>query len=124
VGKAERLVQGLGLHHRVTKLAAGDCSPAMARTYDLEVWMPSMEDYTEVSSISNARDYQARRGNIRYKQKGSAKNAFIHSLNASGLATSRLLPAIVEQFQREDGSVVVPPVLRRWVGKDVLEPRR
>lgn len=122
LGKAERLVQGLGLHHRVTKLAAGDCSAAMARTYDLEVWMPSMEDYTEVSSISNARDYQARRGNIRYKQKNGGKNLFIHSLNASGLATSRIFPAIVEQFQREDGSVQVPDVLRKWVGVDRLEP--
>jgi seryl-tRNA synthetase len=124
VGKAERLVQGLGLHHRITKLAAGDCSAAMARTYDLEVWMPSMEDFTEVSSISNSRDYQARRGNIRYKQKGSGKNQFIHSLNASGLATSRILPAMVEQFQRQDGTVEVPAVLRKWVGTSVLEPGR
>ena len=124
VGKAERLVQGLGLHHRITKLAAGDCSAAMACTCDLEVWLPSMEDFTEVSSISNSRDYQARRGNIRYKQKSSGKNLFIHSLNASGLATSRILPAIVEQFQRQDGSVEVPEVLRKWVGVSVLEPGR
>ena len=120
--KAERLVQALGLHYRVVLLAAADVSFAMAKTYDLEVWLPSMETYTEVSSISNARDFQARRGNIRYKDQKTGKNEFIHSLNASGLATSRLLPAIVEQFQREDGSVVVPEVLQDSLGKDLLMP--
>ncbi|MCP4138160.1 MAG: serine--tRNA ligase [bacterium] len=120
VNKAERLVQGLGLHYRVAKLAAGDCSAGMARTYDIEVWIPSMDEYKEVSSASNARDYQARRGMIRYKNKETKKNEFIHSLNASGLATSRLLPAIVEQFQQKDGSVLVPEPLVKWVGKNVL----
>ncbi|MBN1671692.1 MAG: serine--tRNA ligase [Kiritimatiellae bacterium] len=122
VEKAEKLVQGLGLHYRLSQLAAADCSAAMAKTYDIEVWIPSMQEYKEVSSASNAHDYQARRGNIRFKRAGTGKNAFIHSLNASGLATSRLLPAIVEQFQREDGSVVVPDVLREAVGKAVLSP--
>ncbi len=123
VGKAERLVQALGLRHRISKLAAGDCSAGMARTYDIEVWMPSMNEYKEVSSVSNARDYQARRGNIRFKRKEGGKTEFIHSLNASGLATSRLLPAIVEQHQQADGSVVVPEPLRHFIGKDVLRPR-
>ncbi len=118
--KAERLVQGLGLHYRLSKLAAADCSDAMAKTFDIEVWIPSMNEYKEVSSASNARDYQARRGNIRFKRKDGKKTEFIHTLNASGLATSRLLPAIVEQYQQADGSVVVPEVLRKWVGKEVL----
>jgi seryl-tRNA synthetase len=121
IEKAERLVQGLGLHYQVSKLAAGDASPSMAKTYDLEVWIPSMGEYKEVSSASNAHDYQARRGNIRFKRKETGKNEYIHTLNASGLATSRLIPAIVEQFQQEDGSVIVPEVLRDWVGKDVIK---
>ena len=121
IEKAERLVQGLGLHYQLSKLAAKDCSAAMAKTYDIEVWIPSMNEYKEVSSASNGRDYQPRRGNIRFKRKGAKKPEFIHALNASGLATSRLLPAIVEQFQQADGSVVVPEVLRKWVGKDILE---
>lgn len=122
IEKAERLVAGLGLHYRVSKLAAEDCSASMGKTYDIEVWIPSMNDYKEVSSCSNAYDYQARRGNIRFKKKDSKKTEFVHTLNGSGLATSRLLPAIVEQFQQEDGSVIVPEVLRKWVGKDVLKP--
>jgi seryl-tRNA synthetase len=122
VGKAEALVRGLGLHHRVSRLAAEDCSAAMAETLDIEVWIPSMGGFKEVSSASSARDYQARRGNIRFKRKEGGKNEFVHTLNGSGLATSRLLPAIVEQFQRRDGSVVVPEVLRQWVGKELLLP--
>ena len=123
VGKAERLVQGLGLHYRVSKLAAQDCSSSMAKTYDIEIWIPSMNEYKEVSSASNGKDYQPRRGNIRFKRKDGKKPEFIHALNASGLATSRLLPAIVEQFQQNDGSVIVPDALRKWVGKNVLPPR-
>lgn len=121
VGKAERLVQELGLHYRLSKLAAGDCSYSMARTYDIEVWIPSMEIYKEVSSASNARDYQARRGNVRYKGK-DGKMHFVHTLNASGLATSRVIPAIVEQYQNADGSVTVPEVLRPYLGIDVIKP--
>jgi len=120
VRKAEKLVQGLGLHHRVTKLAAKDCSASMGKTFDIEVWIPSMNDYKEVSSASNAYDYQARRGNIRFRRSDSGKTEFIHTLNASGLATSRIFPAILEQYQQEDGSVVVPEVLRKWVGTDVI----
>ncbi|NLL66099.1 MAG: serine--tRNA ligase [Clostridiaceae bacterium] len=116
VNKAERLVQGLGLHHQVSKLAAQDCSASMGKTYDIEIWIPSMNDYKEVSSCSNAYDYQARRGNIRFRRKESKKIELAHTLNASGLATSRLLPAIVEQYQQEDGSVIIPEVLRKWMG--------
>lgn len=119
VRKAERLVQELGLHYRLSKLAAGDCSFSMARTYDIEVWIPSMGIYKEVSSASNARDYQARRGNIKFRGADN-KLQFVHTLNASGLATSRLFPAIVEQYQNADGSVTVPEVLRPFLGVDVI----
>ncbi|MDL2325287.1 serine--tRNA ligase, partial [Ruminococcaceae bacterium OttesenSCG-928-A16] len=123
VAKAERLVQKLGLHHQVSKLAAGDVSAGMARTYDIEVWIPSMGIYKEVSSASNARDYQARRGSIKYR--GIDKKVhFAHTLNASGLATSRIFPAIVEQYQNADGSVTVPEVLRPFMGCDVIRPEK
>jgi len=120
VGKAEKLVQGLGLHHRVSKLAAGDTSAAMAKTYDIEVWLPSMREFKEVSSASNARDYQARRGSIRFRRGSTGRPEYLHTLNASGLATSRLLPAILEQNQRADGTVAVPQVLQKSVGKQIL----
>jgi len=114
VNNAKALVQGLGLHFQVSKLAAGDCSDAMAKTYDLEVYIPSMGIYKEVSSISNALEYQARRGQTRYKKAGG-KNEFVHTLNASGLATSRILPAILEQNQQADGSVIIPEALRKYL---------
>ena len=116
VGKAERLVSGLGFHFRTVKLAAGDCSASMARTYDIEIQIPSMDGYKEVSSVSNAGDYQARRGNIRYRREATGKTEYVHTLNGSGLATSRILPALVEQNQRKDGSVIVPEVLRKYLG--------
>ena len=116
VTKAERLVEGLGFHFRTVKLAAGDCSASMARTYDIEILIPSMDGYKEVSSVSNARDYQARRGNIRYRRAEDGKIDFVHTLNGSGLATSRIFPALVEQNQRADGSIVVPEVLRKYLG--------
>lgn len=125
VNKAERLVQGLGLHHQVSKLAAQDCSAGMGKTYDIEVWIPSMNDYKEVSSCSNAYDYQARRGNIRFRRKDSKKTELAHTLNASGLATSRILPAIVEQYQQKDRSVIIPEVLRKGMGgRDRLFPKK
>ena len=123
VTKAENLVAGLGLHFRTVKLAAGDCSASMARTYDIEILIPSMNGYKEVSSVSNARDYQARRGNIRYR-RADGKIDFVHTLNGSGLATSRIFPAIVEQNQRADGSIVVPEVLRKYLGGiEVIEKK-
>ena len=114
-GRAENLVEKLGLHYKTVKLAAGDCSAAAAKTYDVEVWIPSIEQYYEVSSISNVRDYQARRGNMRYRGE-DGEIRYLHTLNASGLATSRLMVAISESSQQEDGSIVVPKVLRKYMG--------
>lgn len=119
VTNAENLVKGLGFHFRTVKLAAEDCSASMARTYDIEINIPSMNGYKEVSSVSNARDYQARRGMMRVK-RSNGKIEYLHTLNGSGLATSRILPALVEQNQQADGSVVVPEVLRKYVGIDVI----
>lgn len=116
VRKAEELVSGLGLYYRTVKLAAEDCSASMARTYDIEIYIPSMNGFKEVSSASNARDYQARRGQMRYRRQDNGKIEYVNTLNASGLATSRVLPAIVEQNQLADGSVVVPEVLRKYLG--------
>ena len=117
---AKKLVEGLGLHYQISKLAAGDCSGGMARTYDLEVWIPSMGIYKEVSSVSNARDYQARRSNTKYRDNDGNLH-FVNTLNGSGLATSRLIPAIVEQYQNKDGSITVPEVLRPYLGIDVIK---
>lgn len=123
ITKACRLVEGLGLHYQLSKLAAEDCSDSMATTFDIELWLPSMNEYKECSSVSNAMDYQARRGKIRFRRKETRKIEFVHTLNGSGLATSRLMPAIVEQFQQGDGSVVVPEVLRPFLGMDVIRRR-
>ena len=120
VTNAENLVKGLGFHFRTVKLAAEDCSASMARTYDIEINIPSMDGYKEVSSVSNARYYPARRGMMRVK-RDNGKIEYLHTLNGSGLATSRILPALVEQNQQADGSVVVPEVLRKYLGFDVIK---
>lgn len=124
VENAKKLVEGLGLHYQISKLAAEDCSAAMAKTYDAEVWLPSMGIYKEVSSISNALDYQARRGGIRFKDSNADNTNFVHTLNASGLATSRLLPAILEQNQQADGSVIIPEALRPYLPfkEEIIKP--
>lgn len=119
VGKACSLMEKLGLHFRLSKLAAGDCSASMARTYDIEVWIPSMGIYKEVSSVSNANDYQARRNNTRFKDENK-KIGFVHTLNGSGLATSRVFPALIEQYQNADGTVTIPEVLRPFMGGQTL----
>jgi seryl-tRNA synthetase len=120
VGKAEKLVEGLGLHYNRVKLAAGDCSAPAARTIDIEVWLPTLEQYYEVSSISNAREYQSRRGQMRYRTK-DGDIRYMHTLNASGLATSRLMVAILETYQQKDGSILVPKVLQKYTGFDRIE---
>ena len=116
VNKACSLMEKLGLHFRLSKLAAGDCSASMSRTYDIEVWIPSMGIYKEVSSVSNANDYQARRNNTKFRDSKTGKPQFLHTLNGSGLATSRVFPALIEQYQNEDGSITVPEVLRPFMG--------
>ena len=116
VNKACSLMDKLGLHFRLSKLAAGDCSASMARTYDIEVWIPSMGIYKEVSSVSNANDYQARRNNTKYRDSKTGKPAYLHTLNGSGLATSRVFPALIEQYQNADGSITIPEVLRPFMG--------
>ncbi|MCK9368670.1 serine--tRNA ligase [Candidatus Dojkabacteria bacterium] len=120
VAKACRLVEGLGLHYNIVQLAAGDCSAGAAKTIDIEVYLPYLERYQEVSSISNVRDYQARRGNIKYKPTDGSKPQYVHMLNASGLATSRLMVAILETYQNADGSLTVPKVLRPFIGIDKI----
>lgn len=118
VRRAETILEELGLHYRTVLLAAEDASASMAITYDIEVWLPSIDGYKEVSSVSWASDYQARRAKIRYRPIGQKQTRLVHTLNASGLATSRLLPAILEQHQQPDGSVMVPEPLRAWLGTD------
>ncbi|MDD4382492.1 MAG: serine--tRNA ligase, partial [Candidatus Dojkabacteria bacterium] len=116
VKKAEELVSNLGLHYRVSKLAANDCSAGSSKTYDIEVYLPAIGQYYEVSSVSNVTDYQSRRGNMRYKPSDGSKPKYMHTLNGSGLATSRLMVALVESYQQEDGSIVIPEVLRKYMG--------
>ncbi|MDP2172334.1 MAG: serine--tRNA ligase [Candidatus Cloacimonadaceae bacterium] len=109
---AEDILQAFGLHYRVVELCTGDLSFAAAKTYDIEVWAPGSEKYLEVSSVSNFEDFQARRANIRYKGE---KPAFLHTLNGSGVATPRLMIAILESFQTSDGGIHIPPVLKPWL---------
>ena len=120
LGKAERIVRKLGLHYRLVKLAGGDYAHGMARTYDIEIYIPSMDRYTEVSSVSTALQYQARRTNTKYIKEDGTKD-YVYTLNASGIATSRIFPAILEQYQNEDGSVTVPDVLVPYLGCKIIK---
>jgi seryl-tRNA synthetase len=117
VADAERILQMLGLHYRVVQLCTGDMGFASSKTYDLEVWLPSANEFMEISSCSNTEAFQARRSGIRFKPKGG-KSEFVHTLNGSGLAVGRTWLAIVENYQQADGSIVVPEALRPYVGKD------
>jgi seryl-tRNA synthetase len=117
---AEEVLRRLGLPYRVVTLAAGDLGFASAKTYDLEVWAPGVGKWLEVSSCSTFTDFQARRANIRYRPAPGEKPRFVHTLNGSGLAFPRTIIAILEHYQRPDGTVTVPDVLRPWVGADVL----
>ncbi len=114
----ERLMQGLNLPHRVMKLCSGDTGSPSARTYDIETWMPSQKTYREISSTSNTTDFQMRRLNTRVKV--DKKNVLAHALNGTALAMGRTIIAILENYQQEDGSILVPDVLRQWMGKDVI----
>lgn len=117
---AEAILQKLEIPYRVVRLSSGDLGFSSAMTYDIEVWMPSYGRYVEISSCSNFEDFQARRANIRFKRDKEHKPEFVHTLNGSGLAVGRTVAAILENYQNEDGSVTVPEVLRKYVGKDVI----
>ncbi|MDU6248785.1 MAG: serine--tRNA ligase, partial [Paeniclostridium sordellii] len=118
---AETMLQMLGLPYRVVRICTGDLGFTAAFKYDLEVWMPSYNRYVEISSCSNFEDFQARRAGIRFKRDKKAKAEYVHTLNGSGLAVGRCLAAILENYQQPDGSVVVPEVLRPYMGVDVIK---
>lgn len=117
---AEEVLRRLGLPYRVVSLATGDLGFSAAKTYDLEVWFPSANCYREISSCSNFGDFQARRANIRYRPEPGARPRFVHTLNGSGLAIGRTLAAVLENYQQEDGAVLVPEALRPYLGVDVI----
>jgi seryl-tRNA synthetase len=120
---AERILQRLGLAYRTVLLCTGDMGFASAKTYDIEVWLPSQETYREISSCSNTEAFQARRANIKFRPGGTGKAEFAHTLNGSGLAVGRTLIAILENYQQKDGSVVIPEALRPYMrGMEVIEP--
>jgi seryl-tRNA synthetase len=121
---AEVILQKLGLHYRVVVLSTGDMSFSSAKTYDLEVWLPGQQLFREISSCSNFESFQARRANIRYRQEEKKKPSFVHTLNGSGLAVGRTWLAILENYQQADGSVIVPEVLRAYMGTDRIGPRK
>jgi seryl-tRNA synthetase len=117
---AETILQKLGLHYRTVALCTGDMGPSSAKTYDIEVWLPGQKLFREISSCSNFEAYQARRANIRYRPEGKNKTEFVHTLNGSGLAVGRTWVAIVENYQQADGSVVIPEVLRPYIGAEKI----
>ncbi|MEE9256597.1 MAG: aminoacyl--tRNA ligase-related protein, partial [bacterium] len=113
---SEEVLRRLGLHYRVVTLCAGDLGFSAAKTYDIEVWIPSQDTFREISSCSNFEDFQARRAGIRFRPGGKGKPEFVHTINGSGLAVGRTVVAILENFQRGDGSVAVPEVLHSYMG--------
>jgi seryl-tRNA synthetase len=118
-GHAESILQGLGLPYRVVTLCIGDLGFSASKTYDLEVWLPSQQQYREISSCSNFESFQARRANIKYRPERGKKDArtdFVHTLNGSGLAVGRTLVAILENYQQSDGSVLIPDALQPYMG--------
>jgi len=121
---AEEVLQKLGLHYRVVTLSTGDMGFSVAKTYDIEVWLPGQQLFREISSCSNFESFQARRANIRYRPEGRNKAEFVHTINGSGLAVGRTWVAIVENYQQADGSVLIPDALRSYMGTDRLTPRK
>ena len=115
VGNAEDVLKGLGLHYRILELCSGDISFAAAKCYDIELWAPGHNGWLEVSSCSNFEDFQARRANIRYRD-AEGKPRFVHTLNGSGVALPRLMIALLENYQQEDGSVLLPPAIVPYMG--------
>ena len=122
-GNAEEILKRLNLPYRVASLCSGDIGFSAAKTYDLEVWFPAQGKYREISSCSNFEDFQARRADIRFKRKGRKGTEFVHTINGSGLAVGRTFAAILENFQQEDGSVIIPDALRHFMGTDKIELR-
>jgi len=123
LANAEAILQALGLHYRVVSLCTGDLGFAASKTYDIEVWLPGQNTYREISSCSNFEDFQARRADIRFRRKGKKKTELVHTLNGSGLAVGRTVVAILENYQQEDGSVIIPEALRHYMkGKDRITP--
>lgn len=118
---AEAVLQRLGLPYRVMSLSSGDIGFSSAKTYDLEVWLPSYGRYVEISSCSNFEDFQARRGNIKYRQAATGKPAYVHTLNGSGLAVGRTVAAVMENYQNADGTITVPDALRSYMGCDRIK---
>jgi seryl-tRNA synthetase len=118
VRNAETILQKLGLHYRTVLLCTADMGFASAKTYDIEVWLPSANEFREISSCSNCEAFQARRADIRFKPASGGKSDFVHTLNGSGLAVGRTWIAIIENYQQQDGSVVIPDVLRPYMGID------
>ncbi|MEF2145649.1 MAG: serine--tRNA ligase [Desulfovibrionaceae bacterium] len=122
--QAEKILQRLDLPYRVIALCTGDIGFSATKTYDLEVWLPGQDKYREISSCSNCEDFQARRANIKFQAEGSKKKPFVHTLNGSGLAVGRTLVAVMENYQQKDGSLVVPEVLRPYMGGlEIIEPK-
>ena len=120
---AEEVLKRLGIPYRVIILSTGDTGFSSAKTYDIEVWMPSYGRYVEISSCSNFEDFQARRANIRFRRDAKSKPEFVHTLNGSGLAVGRTFAAIIENYQNEDGSITIPEVLRPFMGCDKIEKK-
>lgn len=116
VSNAETILQKLGLHYRTMLLCTGDMGFASAKTYDIEVWLPSSKEFREISSCSNCEAFQSRRAGIRYKPKAGGKSDFVHTLNGSGLAVGRTWIAVIENYQQADGSILIPEVLRPYMG--------
>jgi len=121
---AETVLQKLGLHYRLVALSTGDIGFSSAKTYDIEVWLPGQNTFREISSCSNFETFQARRANIRYRPEGKGKSEFVHTLNGSGLAIGRTWLAIMENYQRADGTVTVPEVLRGHMGTDLITAKQ
>ena len=124
IGIAEEIFQGLGLHYQVVNICTGDIGGVAARKYDIEVWMPGQQRYREVVSCSNCTDYQARRLDIKYREKAGAKpTGFVHTLNSTAITTTRPIVAILENFQQEDGTILIPKVLQKYTGFDKILPK-
>ena len=122
LSNAEEVCQLLGLPYRILQLCTGDMSFPSAKSFDIEVWATGCKEWLEVSSCSNCTDFQARRANVRYRPEGSNRPDFVHTLNGSGLALPRVIIALLENYQQEDGTVIVPEVLRPYTGFSLITP--